>query len=164
MCARWLCLINSCIFCFVRSARHANQQLAQQDSLSQWALWRVMQASEVYGVPTSPGYHECLPIWQMVMVLIKVIQSYSQNIVQWFYLGFSDSYPGLTGVDCSVVCPLIRLICLWGCCSNLSEVLSVTGVDFCKHWLSLILIFWVRFNTYSLAERRFFFQNEVFHI
>lgn len=93
------------------------------------------------------------------------IKNYTQSV----FCGFPSVtvYSGLAGVDCGVVCPLMEPICLWGWCSKLSKVLSVTRVDFCKHEHSFHSYILNHSNTCDLAARRLFkvlFQNDGFHI
>lgn len=110
------------------------------------------EASDVYGVSSSPEYHKCLPEWQMATVLIKVFWNYTNRIFSsiyecgFFFFFCSDSVAGLAGVDCSVVCPLIELSCLRGCCSKLSKVLSVMGVDLENTSIVLIFVFFFLFS------------------
>ena len=84
----------------------------------------------------------------MAMVLIKVIQSYTpdlaapQKAVQCLSVDvFSDSYPGLSGVDWGVVCLLIELRCLRGCCLKLSTLLKVTGATLYNHFINVMCTF-----------------------
>lgn len=130
-----------------------------------WAPSHVVRARDVCRVPSSPGYRKCLPVWQMAVLRIKVNQKLYSECFLW--ISFSDSYSGLAGVDCSVVCPLVEPICLWGWCAKLSKVLSVMRVDFCKHEHSFHSYILNHFSTCDLAVRRLFkvlFQNDRFHV
>lgn len=60
-------------------------------------------------------------------------------------ISFSDGYSGLTGVDFSVVFPLMEPICPWGRCSKLSQVLKYDGCRlFANSCILFIFAVWVR--------------------
>lgn len=134
---RWLCLISFCSCGFTQATQISS--LTQQDSLSQWALSHPMQDSKVYRASSSPGNHKCLPVcdrWpphhqgdsELCSKIFSSIYQ-PQYLFIYFFSFCCDNYSGLTGVDWSVVCPLIELICLWGCCSGLSQVLKCDGCE-----------------------------------
>lgn len=151
--------------CFTQATCLTNQQPAQQDSVSH------------VGTITCHASSRCLRSFFLTwisQVPASVTDGCASNQGEsklysecFWWISFSDSYSGLAGVDCSVVCPLMEPICLWGWCSKLSKVLSVMRVDFCKHEHSFQSCILNHFNTCDLAVRRLFkvlFQNDGFHI
>lgn len=100
-------LINFC--CFVSHRPHFPLKSAASPSRTVWVSGHrhmSCKASDIHGGSSSPGYHKCLPVWQMAVVLIKVIRNYTLRIFSSTTEGFYPVtlYSGLTGVDCSVVC------------------------------------------------------------
>lgn len=132
--------------CFTQATCHTNQQRAQQDSLSRWAPSHFMQAGDVDGVSSSPGYHKSLPVWQMAVALIKVIQNYTHRTFSSMYFKCGSFQWQLFRADrCWLQCCLSshRADMSVGLLFKLSEVLSVMAMDFCEH-IALIFISWVR--------------------
>lgn len=88
-------LINFC--CFVSHRPHFPHKSAASPSRTVWVSGHrhmSCKASNIHGGPSSPGYHKCLPVWQMAAALIKVIRNYtcrifsstSEGFIQWHFI------------------------------------------------------------------------------
>lgn len=119
---------------------YTNEEPAQQDGVSQEARSHATQEFnvtyffhplEITSACQCDRWLCCSSRWFRTIVPTSLKTTIFANI--WECGFFCDNYSGLTGVDWSVVCPLVELICLWGCCSDLSKALSLMDVDFGTH-------------------------------
>lgn len=112
--------------CFTHATGLTNQPPAQQDGVSHWAPSHVR--SELVMFVEFLPHLEITSACQYDRWLQGESRWFKTTLEMFFFL-FGGGLSGLAGVDCSIVCPLMELICLWGWCSKLSKVLNRMHVD-----------------------------------